>query len=76
MNEEDYAVFNHTQGCMGCAWLQDKVGPKRPHSKECRGRMLKELEALKQELELLRREMAVVRRATPAAPTASPARTP
>ena len=46
--EDDYREFQVTQGCLGCAWLRDKVGLKRPNSKACRERRLRELQGSEQ----------------------------
>ena len=42
--EGAFSSHDCTLGCPGCAWLQDKIGPKHRHSKQCRERMLKELQ--------------------------------
>ena len=44
LSEADFDAHEFTMGCPGCAWLRDKLGPKRMHSKACREIMLRELE--------------------------------
>ena len=42
--EDDFDAHKYTQGCPGCSWLQDRIGPRRGHSKACRERIVKLLE--------------------------------
>ena len=36
---EDFEKAGFTDGCRGCAWLQDHVGGRQGHSEECRNRV-------------------------------------
>ena len=35
----DYLKHGFTQGCKGCTWAQNQLGPRYPHSEQCRRRM-------------------------------------
>ena len=34
-----YDTHGFTQGCRGCTWMQNKIGPRPGHTEECRNRM-------------------------------------
>ena len=35
----DFERHVYTQGCRGCAWVETKIGPRVPHTEECRQRI-------------------------------------
>ena len=37
----DYSKHGYTQGCRGCTWMENQIGPRAGHSEECRARMEK-----------------------------------
>ena len=37
----DYEKFGFTQGCRGCTWTQNRLGPRTPHNEVCKARMEK-----------------------------------
>ena len=37
----DYTKHGYTQGCRGCAWLENQIGPRQGHSEICRSRIEK-----------------------------------
>ena len=39
MRESDFARHGFTQGCKGCTWAQNRLGPRNPHSEACRNRL-------------------------------------
>ena len=39
MMPKDYERYGFTQGCRGCAWAQNQIGARAPHSEQCRQRM-------------------------------------
>ena len=39
MKPNDYATHGFTEGCKGCVWMQNKLGPRSNHSEACRARM-------------------------------------
>ena len=43
MRPTDYARFGYTQGCRGCTWQQNKVGPRPGHTEACRARLETEI---------------------------------
>ena len=55
LTENDCLEFEFTQGCPGCAWYRDRIGEKRPHTKECRSRMVKRFEETEEGRERLSR---------------------
>ena len=39
----DYTRHGYTQGCRGCTWQQNKLGPRAGHSEACRARLEEEI---------------------------------
>ena len=39
----DYERHGFTQGCRGCTWQQNRVGPRPGHSENCRARLETEI---------------------------------
>ena len=39
----DYVKNGFSQGCPGCAWAQNQMGPRRGHSELCRRRLEEEI---------------------------------
>ena len=35
----DYITHGYTQGCRGCTWIQNQIGPRAGHSEVCRERI-------------------------------------
>ena len=41
---DDFKKYGYTQGCRGCAWIEDGIGARVAHNEKCRDRMEKLLE--------------------------------
>ena len=42
----DFDRHGHTEGCKGCTWLTNRLGPRVLHSEGCRVRMEKMIDRL------------------------------